>query len=111
MTFTIMTVREHDFKWWYVVFSGDDDKKKRVKKDKKKGTGGSTKTNTPVSSAKATPSKAAKVTVENVPEDDSIENVCSYFWKHSLYGKNVNTFHSFIDHRSFGKSLGSKKQG
>ena len=46
-----------------------------MKKDKKKGTGSSTKTNTPVSSAKATPSKTAKVTVEDVPEEDNIDKV------------------------------------
>ena len=75
MTFVITTVHEHVFKWHYIVFSGDDDKKKKVKKDKKKGTGGSTKTNTPVSSAKATPSKTAKVTVEDAPEEDNIDKV------------------------------------
>ena len=75
MTFIITNVHEHVFKWHYFVFSGDDDKKKKVKKDKKKGTGGSTKTNTPVSSAKPTPSKTAKVTVEDAPEEDNIDKV------------------------------------
>ena len=63
------------FKWHCIAFAGDDDKKKKVKKDKKKGTGGSSKTNTPVTSAKATPSKTAKVTVEDVPEEDNIDKV------------------------------------
>ena len=111
MTFVITTVHEHVFKWHYTVFSGDDDKKKKVKKDKKKGTGGSTKTNTPVSSAKPTPSKTAKVTVEDAPEEDNIDKVVLFECSHITERKFKLCKYSFVDHRSFGKSLGSKEQG
>ena len=108
MTFVITTAHEHIFKWHCIVFSGDDDKKKKVKKEKKKGTVVSSKTNTPVSSAKATPSKTAKVTVEDVPEEDNIDKVM--FSKSDLITERKCTFF-LIDHRSIGKSLGSKEQG
>ena len=82
-----------------------------MKKDKKKGTGGSTKTNTPVSSAKPTPSKTAKVTVEDAPEEDNIDKVVLFECSHITERKFKLCKYSFVDHRSFGKSLGSKEQG
>ena len=62
-------------------FAGDDGNKKKSKKDKKKGATASSSSppsakTTPISSAKATPSKTAKnVTVEDVPEDDNLDKV------------------------------------
>ena len=65
----------------YTYFSGDDGNKKKSKKEKKKGTAASSSSppsakTTPISSAKATPSKTVKnVTVEDVPEDDNLDKV------------------------------------
>jgi len=65
----------------YYIFAGDDGNKKKSKKEKKKGTAASSSSppsakTTPISSAKATPSKTVKnVTVEDVPEDDNLDKI------------------------------------